>query len=408
MQSIISRYSSLPGNHDLVFRSLCALLSEQPEKVDWTGFSPHDWQLLNKMATEENVAPIAYYLLHSEPEKYHRSEFDQATFQVILEREAVLAVRNAIMFKQLDEILQAFLIEKIPVVLLKGADLARSLYPEPGLRWLTDLDLLISKENLKQGLALVHHLGYHEYLPEAFPGLDRAINYHSHMMKDGKIPVLLELHWSLVGSEEFQYAAPVDWFWQNLEPCQLWRSRIDTDNHNNSYTLNPTANLLYLSAHQMLQHGGELASLQWLLDIHRLIQYKGDGIDWRVLADQAILFGWAGALEAALSQVHEIFDSRLPDGLLAGLNYQKSSNDALVHLKSEPAPTHILEEWKKLRSLSWKGRILLFLALTFPSPAYIHWRYNPHPSWIWPIFYGYRWIVIACDGIRTVYHSLRI
>ncbi len=41
----------------------------------------------------------------------------------------------------------------------------------------------------------------------------------------------------------------------------------------------------------MLQHGGESVTLLWLLDLHRLIMYRKDEIDWKALSDQANLFG---------------------------------------------------------------------------------------------------------------------
>lgn len=398
---ILNRYTALPGDSGYVLRSLCDLLSEQPVKVDWRGFTQQDWLLLEKMAVDEGVAAMAYFLLHTNPEGYHLADFDQAAYQTLSGREAVNAIRNAVLFKRLSEILQVFQSQEIHVVLLKGADLAQSLYPEPGLRWLTDLDLLVHEASLEKALAIAHDLGYSEYLPEAFPGLDKLLSYHTHMQKDGRVPVLLELHWSLVGSEAFRYAVSMDWFWQNLIPSQAAQGEINLETKNYCFSLNPNANLLYLSAHQMLQHGGELTSLYWLLDIHRLITCRDKQIDWQALVEQAGIHAWSGAVQAALEAVKDCFDTNLPDGILSRLQAQTGPNDVLVEMKSTQASTHILGEWKKISSLSWRGRILLVLALTFPAPAYMRWRYDPHPPWIWPIYYVFRWTGILFDVVRT-------
>ncbi len=180
IQSNIQSRIKIPGNYDLVFRSLCALLAESPEGVEWSRFSDQDWGLFEEAAVGEGVAPMAYYLLHSQPEMYHFDDFDKQTYQILSEREAECAVRNAILFKKLSVILQAFQTQKLPVTLLKGADFAKSLYPEPGLRPMGDLDLFVPRALFSRALTIVENLGYHEYLPEAMPGLDRTLNYHTH------------------------------------------------------------------------------------------------------------------------------------------------------------------------------------------------------------------------------------
>jgi hypothetical protein len=402
MQAILTRYTHLPGNIDLVFKSLCALVSEQPTKVDWSSFTSQEWALFSMLAVEENVAPMAYFVLQSNPEAYHLAEFDKHTYQVLCEHEAVTAVRNAWLFNHLGHILTQFQVNGIPTVLVKGADLANSLYPQPGLRWLTDLDLLVQKTHFEQALELAKSLGYHEFLPEASPGLDRFISNHAHMIKDVKVPILLELHWSLIGPEAFRYAVPMDWFWHNLEPSQLWADKILPGDQKSVCVLNPTANLLFLSAHLMLQHGGDLASLQWLLDIHRLVKYRGLEIDWQALTQQARSFGWSGALMGALKAAQDCFATPLPEGLLPVLQSQVDPNDGLVVMKAKEAPTRILGEWKKLNSLNWQGRLRLVFALMIPGPAYMRWRYEPQPEWIWPLYYLYRWFDIARDGWRTI------
>ena len=408
MQTIITRYSNISGNADLVFRSLCALLSEQSDKVDWIGFNHQEWALLEKMVVSEGVAAMAYYLLKTEPNEYHLADFDVHTYQVLSDQEAITALRNAWLFKHLWVILQTLQKQEIPVVLLKGADLARSLYPEPGLRWMTDLDLLVQPAQFEHALSLLNSFGYYEYLPEASPGLDRLISHHAHLVKKDKIPIFLELHKALISTQAFRYAVPMDWFWQNLETCVLWGNNPISGTQNDVYILNPTANLLFLAAHLMLQHGGENVSLRWLLDLQRLVKYRGDEIDWQALITQANLFGWSSALGAALEAVNGCFATPLPEGLISSLQAQMSTNDAIVHLKAEHAPTRLMQVWKILRSLNWQGRIRLMIAKVIPSPAFLRWRYRPQPVWIWPFYYIYRWFDIARDGWQTIISMIHL
>lgn len=405
MQFIRSHYLTFPGNHELVFQSLCALLAENPKGADWSGFKSSEWELFRRIAHDEGVSAMAYYVLQSEPEVYHVKSVNSQTLQDLSEDEALLAVRNAVLFRQLDHILEELTGQGIAVVLLKGADLADSLYPEPGLRSMSDLDLLISQPDFQQALTILNNNGYHEYLPEATPGLDKLLSHHAHLKKENSSGPLLELHWTLLGSPAFRHAAPIDWFWESLEPCLEWNFRLAVQNR--VFRLNPTANLLYLAAHQMLQHGGEKVALRWLLDIHRLIRLRGNEIDWQLLAIQAGKFGWSKALHLALEAVQSCFATPLPDGILDTLQAQAGPHDKLVELKTEQSPTRILGEWKKLRSLNWQGRVRLFTALIFPGKDYMIWRYQPKPTWIWPSYYLYRWIDIAGDGIRTLVNIFR-
>ena len=399
MQTILSHYAHLPGDRELVFQSLCALLAENPAGVDWSAFGPQEWALFAQMATAEGVAALAYHLLRTQPEAYALPSVDARAWQACAEQEALSAVRNALLFRQLEQVLRALSAAGIPVVLLKGADLAHSLYPAPGLRKMGDLDLLVPQARFTKALQLVHALGYHEYLPDAAPRLSQLLSNHAHLRKEGHGMPILELHRTLVAPDTFRHAAPMDWFWANLEPSRYWNDRIAAQK---VFSLNPTANLLYLSAHLMLQHGGERASLHWLLDVQRLVARRGGEIDWAALLTQAGAFGWSGALRAALESAQECFPLALPDGLLAALQAQPGAHDALVDLKAEPAPTRTLGEWKKLSALGWGGRLRLLLALVFPAPAYMRWRYRPQPAWLWPLYYPYRWWDIARDGWRTL------
>ena len=52
------------------------------------------------------------------------------------------AARNTLLFRELSRILAALAEAEIPVILLKGVDLAQTLYPDPALRLMGDLDLL--------------------------------------------------------------------------------------------------------------------------------------------------------------------------------------------------------------------------------------------------------------------------
>ena len=56
------------------------------------------------------------------------------------------AARNMRLYKQLENFLDKFATEKIPVIMLKGAHLAWTVYPNMALRPMADVDLLVRNE----------------------------------------------------------------------------------------------------------------------------------------------------------------------------------------------------------------------------------------------------------------------
>ncbi|MER3458636.1 MAG: hypothetical protein C4309_08450, partial [Chloroflexota bacterium] len=48
----------------------------------------------------------------------------------------------------------------IPAIVLKGPALALTIYPDPALRVIGDLDLLVRREQVEQAMAALHSLGY--------------------------------------------------------------------------------------------------------------------------------------------------------------------------------------------------------------------------------------------------------
>ncbi len=407
MNAILNRYSHLAGNQALVFDSITALLSENSDRLNWASFHREDWALFQKIAVSEGVAGMIHHQLKTEPEVYCSSEFDSATYQHCAHQEALTAITNAVYFNHLNQVLAALSEHKIATVLLKGAHLAKSIYPHPALRPMSDLDILVREQDFDRALHLVNELGYHQYLPEVLPNFNQHLSHHAHLKKSGDIGVILELHWILVASPAFRHAASMDWFWENIEPNLAWKSTNPSTPQGFIFNLNPTANLLYLTAHQILQHGAGQTSLRWLLDLHRLVQQKGDAIDWQALAAQAAIFRWESALKEGLQLVRLTFSTPVPGGFLESLAVESGDFDRLVKSKSKQSSSRILSEGKIIRSLKWPGRIRLVLALVFPGPAYMRWRYRPKPIWIWPLLYFYRWFDIAGEAFRTIFVKMQ-
>ncbi len=427
-------------------QTLSLIISDREKEVNWDSFSTSDWDALAHKAHSEGVGPLLYWTL-SKSGKF--SSLPNETRNFLRLMYAGTWMQNQTNFKELEILARLFHEAEIPVVLLKGICFALTIYPDPGLRPMGDMDVLVPASRLSEAVEIAKSLGYEDSKPDASPGLRDLLNHEVCLQKTGTQSITLELHHSLVADKTFSYAVPVDWFWEQTEPL---RSRVKITSRfqgsravaplalparasvravssptadgntevvftqvlntssktrfENLLMLTPVAQVLYAASHAMLQHGGQNTPLRWYYDLDQLIRFYGERMDWDLLLSQAKTFEWGSALDAALSQTSAYFDTPVPARVRASLSESSDRHRGLVALKQIRPATHILEEQQKLLSLNWYGRFRLVLALIAPSPAYMRWRYQLKSAWVLPAYYLFRWGVILKDAVRTVILSL--
>lgn len=376
--------------------TVCELLTTSPQQSDFP--SGVSWDEVVTYARGQGVAPLLYWRLL---QRDRLETIPADARQQLSQAYHAVSAQNTLLFNELGRIVWAFHQAGIPVILLKGAALAVSIYPNLATRPMSDLDLLIPRPLflLAQHIA-VEQLGYQDVRQQVTPQLEQLVDYHVHLRGGPMGQVDLELHWSLVTSEESWYAAPVGWFWGQTEPYPL--EQIDTrltEAGADVRMFTPAAQLLHLAGHAVLQHGIAHLQLLWLHDIHTLVEKESARIDWGDLAEQAHSLGWANALAEALAVTQACFATPLPDGLLDSLRSASEPGVAwLAGLKKRFPAARLMGDWYTLLSLRWPARFRYIFAMIFPRPAYIHWRYHPRPAWIWPLYYPYRWVRAAWDG----------
>jgi hypothetical protein len=381
--------------------TLGLILSERTEALDLDSFSPADWGLLLQRAQEEGVAPLVYWAL-SRAGKL--SSCPPAVKDHLRAAYVSLRMNNETLVQELERLTRRFEEADIPAVALKGICFALTVYPDIGLRPMGDLDLLTPASRAPDAVRIAREAGYVEILPEAFPGIDSLLSHAVGLQKNASPFAMLELHHTLVAEKSFAYAVPVDWFWTQTEPLQTLSSQWQV---NSLRMLSPTAQVLYASAHAMLQHGARNTSLRWYYDLDRLARCYAERMDWDLLLAQSRTFEWGSAVSAALAQTVAYFDTPVPETVLKGLASISDKNQELIAAYHEVPETRTQEEYQKWKSLNWRGRVRMALALLFPSPAYMRWRYALESSvWI-PAYYLYRWWGILKDTLRTMGVSVR-
>jgi len=387
-----AKYQGIQAKVDLVYEALCKVITEQQEAVDWGAFGAAEWALLSEMARLEGVGPLLYW-------KYKKDRWPpgmpSSCCASLKHSYYNTLAQNMLLFQELDRILDAFDKAAIPTLLLKGAALAGTIYDDIGLRPMGDLDLLVHKADLDRAAALVAQLGINQAVPELWHGINEKENQFQNALLNSR-NLMVELHWNLVAGDGDYVQPPDGWAWSLAAPMQ---PRGQTGPH--SLSLNLTGSLLYLSAHIALQHGLAASRLIWLLDLHLLLQGAGEAVDWDELVDQSRVVGWSYALWATLDNIRRLFGTSIPPETMTALHQDGEGDAALVRSR---AIYKIRSErvFDKLTSLPWPQKIKLFLAYVLPIPARMRFRYRPNPSWLWPLYYPYRWWDIARDVLRSL------
>ncbi|NJL33457.1 MAG: nucleotidyltransferase family protein [Chloroflexaceae bacterium] len=283
---------------------LCMFLARAEHVPDWSHISPAEWEQLVTTAHHESVAPLLYHLLHTAdvlecvPPQLGQSL--RGSYRATL-------ARNSLLFQELSRILHT--VPDMPIVMLKGAALAPTLYGDIGLRPMSDIDLLVSHEHL---IPLEHAFAIAGCRRvEMVPGLEDITGQVQ--LSGPHTPLAIDLHWGLIAGFDDRRSPPVDWFFEHAEPWAL------PDNTLHALQLSPTANLLYLSAHLMIRHGGEWIRLLRFYDLHLVCERQGHRVNWDELIERAAEYHWAASLYAAMQMTQQLFATPLPAGWLEQL-----------------------------------------------------------------------------------------
>jgi len=156
------------------YTALCKLLSGRGEQVDWAAFSPQEWNGFARRAEVEGVAPLVYAALRTGDGRQETENnrhpatpnIPTAAWEQLKSSYYRTAGYNTLLFRELERILAAFERADIPVILLKGAALAQTLYPDPALRPMSDLDLLVHPSAVSSAQRVLEYIGYRITTPE--------------------------------------------------------------------------------------------------------------------------------------------------------------------------------------------------------------------------------------------------
>lgn len=350
----------LPADPYLHLLTLCLPIDDTPLltcRVAEAAARIPDWNMLPTLAERHNMAPLLYRRLKSAavepPPAIQRSLAAQTLrHRLINQVRRRLLGRIAIHFRQAE----------IPLLVLKGAALAHLLYPEPGLRPMNDLDILVRRQDLEISRQIFREMG--------FQGNSKEINWS----KDRHLPALnqalegfnisLEVHYCL-----FQDAHLRPWFgFEDLVEAPLSFTLAENIH---AQTLGYSDMLYHLCQHALYNDRG-LAPLRWIwiADILNFSERFCAQIDWDLLHKRR------PAVIHALQLLH--FISPLSETL---------RQQASIDLPAAPAQAgEDLKGWPVLPLPQWRRRGIpgVFKDTLFPGQWWLRLHYGLQgPPLLW-------------------------
>jgi hypothetical protein len=271
--------------------------SENGERIELLLRKELDWPYLSQKALRHGLMPLLYRNLKSTCP----NAVPEAVLGQLRQYFLANAARNLFLTEELLELLHLFEAHGIPAIPYKGPVLAASIYGDLTLRQVSDLDILIRKEDMLEARDLLVPLGYRPQfeLTHAQAAAYQRSQYEFLLIRNkGRLTV--ELKWEIV-DRFFSFPMDYECLWGRLKPISLDGKEV--------LTFSPEDLLLILCV-----HGAKhlWTNLIWVCDVAELVRlYRG--LDWEWVMKQASAVGSQRMLFLGLFLARSLLDAPLPE-----------------------------------------------------------------------------------------------
>jgi hypothetical protein len=265
-----------------------------------------------------------------------------ATVELLSEVVRKDAARTLLLRAEGQRILRSLRSVGIDVLVLKGVDFADHLYPLPGLRSSTDIDLMVREPDFGRAGDMLVSLGCR---PVAEEGRKHASPYGEELfiIEAAGVAVRVELHWNMVNSPSLRRAVSLAY-----DDLVTEDGRLDNEGR-----------LLIAAVHGGTGH--QFDRLKFLMDLLQLFRRNGGKLDTTWLKERLRRTGSERVLSMACWLVQSMFGESSPQLLLAELALPSPSplmrrllSPGLL-LGTEPGRTDSLRKMLYRHSLKRRG-----------------------------------------------------
>jgi hypothetical protein len=298
------------------------------EKANLPELQNIDWSIFLKKARNEGISPLVFSRLPGLAEHY---DIPKYVAEKLKKDYYLSATRNALIFEELKKVLGLFNQSKLKIIVMKGAALAEAVYGNLALRPMSDVDLLVKKENLRQVDELLKKLGYSP-ADRSVDDVDFTSTYLTTLdyRNPAKNSPSFHVHWHFVNStipnESYINHIKMDDIWQdavktNIADIETW---VMAPHDIETWVMAPHHLLIHLSEHA-LRVTHSLSRLSYFCDIDRAINYYGKSLDWNLLIRDTLKFNLNKMVYITLYFSAYFIKAKVPENVLLKLKPKRFS-----------------------------------------------------------------------------------
>ncbi|OQA02323.1 MAG: hypothetical protein BWY70_00046 [Bacteroidetes bacterium ADurb.Bin408] len=279
-----------------------------------------DWSFFVQFSVSQGTAPFFYKII-----KEHHLEtlVPESVFNAVQGSYYHVLSKNVRAQEELKKILKIFNDASIKTLLIKGMASAEYIYGDPGLRPMSDIDLLVENKQLLTAEQLLFDMGFVNTEPYKSYKL-RTLNIYNHLNAFQNSRVKIELHHDLSSSHHI-IRFPTEKVWDGAQ--------IVNFGDENTHILKDEWNLIYLSIHLVSHFIKKNIRLNNFVDIAELIKVKQDKIDWSFIAEQCKIYNIRLPVFRAFSISRTYFHAPVPNEVIHQLDEGQDALEAqFIHL----------------------------------------------------------------------------
>jgi len=290
--------------------------------------SPLDWDCFLRKARENGISAVVYSRLKEiKKDCPHIPSF---IYKELKKDYFLNATKNSLIFEELGKVLETVRKAGLQAIILKGAVLAEKMYGNLALRPMTDVDLLVKKEDL---LRLDEQLKILGYKPSDISVEDidfsstylTTLDYRSLASNSPSFHV----HWHFVNStipnESYIKRIKIEDIWRDAEKTKI--ADVET------LVMAPHHLLIHLSEHA-LRVTHSLSKLSFFCDIDEAVNHYGERLDWERLKKESLKFNLSRMVYLSLYFTAKFLETKIPEDVLAKLKPERFSLGERIFMNS--------------------------------------------------------------------------
>lgn len=343
---------------------------------------PLQWKEFLSSAFWHGVAPLVYRNLIELPESLI---VPPEVIEQLKEAYYATLARNMLLYAELERVLESFHEEGIEVILLKGVALAKTVYTDIGTRPMSDIDIMVRREDLLRAEGRLSELGY------VFHGGNSPEWWRENYCHIGYIrpeqSVKIELHWHITSKTDIERIHDPG----SGVPEGLWEKAYHREPfRDNVRVLSPKDALHHLCIH-FLKHRFPYSNnhiftsrgaLRQISDIIHFLNHYDSELEREMSVREAGLQGSYGSIGFVVLLVQKIMGDGISSGLIS--NYYRAGGDDQDVLKLMAKKIFVREETRtgaarlaidSLSEVTFRDKAKKIFVAVFPGPEYISKRY---------------------------------